>query len=277
MRRRPIRAFRSPRWILILAFWLVLSACATATPTPLPPTPTVTPAPTPTPRPPTPTPAPTPTPTVVPPPAPAVLLEGVNAAMAALTSLHIDGEVLAKATQEAESALVSMKLDADGKPTRDFRAKLTVDITNQQFSFAFSFEIREIGGLSYTQDPLTGEWEVEQAETATGDPLEALMQGLLALDDIATTIDPLDGAPMYRITGNLPEGEATSGAPLRGDVLMWVGVDDLLVRRMSIEGQVPANEYEGLIPADLQQVFESTIFEFSRFNVPVEIVVPEGF
>ena len=81
--------------------------------------------------------------------------------------------------------------------------------------------------------------------------------------------DFLDGAPVYRLAGTVPDD------PEAEQVVLWVGVDDLLVHQLQVEGHIPASEVdERLVPPAVEDLFLEGLFRFSRFNEPVEIVAP---
>lgn len=129
--------------------------------------------PTPTPEPPAappqaPPPAPlTPTPTLsaaaTPPPlpiGPEELLESVKAAMAALGSFHLEGEVTVKTNRQADAALVSIQFVGAGEKDGDSQLQVTMDIQSGDFAGTLTFEEREVQGVNYAQDPFTGEWAI---------------------------------------------------------------------------------------------------------------------
>ena len=183
--------------------------------------------------------------------------------MAAVSTLHLNGRIEAKAPKDSQSRLVAAQFEMDGNPAGNSRALITVEANSPQFSFTFSFGLIEIGDTTYTEDPFTGEWESGPREPTEGDPFIEVMQGRLRLENMTVSVVSVAGTSVYRIAGNLPEAEAMTGQPLRGDVTLWVGIDDSLVRRMEVEGSVPASEYEGLIPPGLEEVFERSVYELS--------------
>lgn len=78
----------------------------------------------------------------------------------------------------------------------------------------------------------------------------------------------VDGLRVYNVIGTVPDD------PERGHIVLWVGIDDFLVRQMLVQGIVPATDYEGLVPQDSEDLYQSSWFNLSRFNEPVRVAVP---
>ncbi|MFQ5695447.1 MAG: hypothetical protein ACE5HB_05615, partial [Terriglobia bacterium] len=58
-------------------------------------------------------------------------------------------------------------------------------------------------GVTYTLEPLTGQWVTGQRITPLGIvAVEAAMRGQLNLQDAVLELDSLDNRPVYRITGS---------------------------------------------------------------------------
>ena len=101
------------------------------------------------------------------------------------------------------------------------------------------------------------------------DPTVAIINGSLKLQNMSVEADVLLGLPVYRVTGNLPDNLAAE------NMVLWVGVDDLFVRQIRLDGVVDASEYEGLVPQGLVEVFQTGLIRLSRFNEPIEISASE--
>ena len=82
-------------------------------------------------------------------------MDGINAAMAEVISFHLDGELLIKASEEAEAELISIHFEGDGEPEGDGRSLFTITINSESFTGTIIFETREVDGVSYTQNPVT--------------------------------------------------------------------------------------------------------------------------
>ena len=282
---------------LLALLAIVASACGEPGPTPTPPpdaapapAATATPRPTSTPEPtakptavpaatptatpsPTPTPEPTATPTATPTPTPLpdvdALLNSISAALEEVETLHMEGTLVVKLSEDTDSELISTRFEGDIEPDGDLQLLLTITLDTEIFKGTLSLETREVKGLSYSQDPVTKEWEIDEEETSGGDPVNADVINLLDRGQLTVELDSLDGVPVYRIAGTVrhdPESKL---------VVIWAGVDDLLIRQLKREGHIPPDNLEGLVPPDVQELFQSGIFQLSRFNEPVSIVTPE--
>ena len=241
--------------ILAVAGVLVLLACngealapvATATPTVTPsPSPTPTPSPTP-----VPTATPTPTPTATPPSAalgapatePALAPTGDQAAMeilqksfeamAAIESLHLRMDAEIKITAGQTETTFPITLEGDFQAPDRARSKVTVSLG----FFTLEMETIAIGETIYVTNPQTGEWEIasesaflipsptEIAGSADVALLDPVLLGQVVLEDGTSTFR-VRGAPPPDLFGEV-EGEATAE--------FWVGVDDLLVRKITAQ------------------------------------------
>ena len=243
---------------------------ATATPAPSPtPKPTATPTPTPTATP-TPEPTPTGTPTATPTlPDPAALQRDVLAAVEAVKTYHSEGTIAVKLSEETEAELISIQFEGEGVPDGDNQGLFTMSVDIEGFKLTFTFETRNVGGISYEQDPLTNEWSiVEEDEEEEQDPFDPRVVGRLDPGSLAVERDFLDGAAVYRLTGTVPDD------PEVDRVVLWIAVDDLLVSQLEVEGHTPASEFEGLVPPGVEELFLSGHVRFGRFNEPVEIEIP---
>ena len=205
-------------------------------------------------------------------------MESVNAAVAALESFHLRSKTLVKSDPEAKHGLIAIYVDSDHRRT-DFQAEITIDV----FRGTITFRLREIGGLEYTQNPITGNWIIVPADESSEDPFDLLVLGRLQLENVSVEVDDIEGTPVYRLEGNLAEEIGQAGVPRQGRVSLWVRMEDALVLRMEVEGSVPASEYEGPVPTGeyegpvpdvLVDVHEATVYTFSEYNEPVIIQAP---
>ena len=200
--------------------------------------------------------------------APSELLDRIAAAMEALSSFHVDGELVAKTAEGAEDSFMTVRIEASGVPGGDYQFTGTTTINTAVFSGTFLIGFRQVDGVSYEQNPLTEQWTIVEERSDDEDPLALEVVRGLDRETATVEIGALEGLPVYRITGTVPDD------PDAERVVMWVGVEDLLVRRLQTEGHVPASEYEGLVPRGIESVFERSLQDLSRFNEPVEIFAP---
>ena len=145
----------------------------------------------------------------------------------------MEGEVSIKINKEADTDLILVTFEGDSEPDGDNQLSFTMSIKFGGFSSTFNFEAREVDGVSYQQDPITGEWEIDEidADGTSTDASEAVFTGELKLEDPAVELDSLEGDPVYRLMGREPDD------PEVDDVVLWVGIDDLLIRQVPDRGK----------------------------------------
>jgi hypothetical protein len=81
--------------------------------------------------------------------------------------------------------------------------------------------------------------------------------------------DILDGLEVLRITDTAPDD------PELDTLVLWVGTEDFLVRRLELADRSPVGDFAGLVPADAGQVYITVTLTFSGFGEPVVIERPE--
>jgi hypothetical protein len=258
------------------------------------PTPTMTAIPTATPLPTaTPTPEPTATATLIPSlaPAPGValntdasleeLLAASIEAMSGVQSFHF--ELDASITTETDGSAMQIPLTFAGDyqaPDRT-RGKMTISLG----FLSMELETITIGDKAYISDPQTGEWEetsnaslvIPQPSDFTGIPEQANLEGMEVVGE--ETLE--DGTPVLHLRAKAPE-ELTGGNTGDLDAHIWIGLEDSLIRRMKIDGDVPLDQVAALAPgapfsggalpsgpANLTMTVT-----LSNYNVPVEIEAP---
>ena len=206
-----------------------------------------------------------PTPTSLPAPDAEGLLEKINAAMESLESYHMEGELVVKASQEAETELISLSFEGEATSAGDIQLRFTI------FAGALSFDTRQVAGLIYIQNPLTSEWTVEEEVSEDGvlQKLHKALRELPKLENVTVDVVSLVGVPFYRIASFHPTD------PEAERVWLWVEADDLLIRMVQIQGRVRASEYKGLVPPGIEELFVDLVAQIGQFNEPVEIVAPQ--
>ena len=269
------------------------AAPPTATATAAMPSPTSTQEPVATPEPsatptaePTSTPTPAPTPTAEPTPTPIPELptvrEILGAAAIAMSavetgSIALEGSAVLGGDTSLETTLVLY-----GDFQAPDRSRFTTSISTAGVSLEYDSIV--IGQEGYQENLFTGEWETSpDARSILG---ESGYLGQLDLDfseeDIALItligVVDLDGVHVYHLKGTLPASAASAmtgdptinedsqGAPL--DTEMWIGVEDSLVRRMSIAFQL-TDDLTG------QTISAQTVMTFSGYGKDVDIQAPE--
>ena len=269
------------------------SPTATQSPTATP-EPTHTPAPEPTNTPPpTPTPTPTsePTPTTEPAqPAPeptpesgiTTLQQVLNSASAAMDALK-SGSVRLESKTKLESGL--FPIETNVVATGDFqapdRSQFTVEISS--LGLSIQYEAIIVGQEAYQKLPFSDTWEPGPDALAFLGEGGYLGQLNLNLDDeviqLITLVgsEVLEGDTVHYLKGALP---AYAFAELTGDTAidedsesdpvnigLWIGVEDLLVRKLAIEYQRTDSTSGDKLTVD-------TVLTYSSYDKPVDIQAP---
>ena len=274
--------------LLLMLGAVLLAACGEAEPEPTP-TPTATPAPTRTPVPtPTPTPAPTPSPTAEPAAtatrAPdSMSAEGASALKIMESALggfgeaepfHFEVDASVQATISGFSIDVPITLVGDFQPPDRSRTKLSASLG---FA-AFEFETIAMSGSLYATDMETGEWKVVAGQGSIfSSPLELISSFQPTLDSLTLEgVVTLEGVEAFHLRGTAPLA-TLGGAAGAADVDLWIGVEDLRLYQVGIDGEVPGSllgEEFSAFGGDTPITLTITV-TFSDFGVPVNIEPPD--
>ncbi len=277
--------------VAMLALVLAAVACdpEDAQPTSPPPTATVVaPVPTPTEAPtattePTPEPTATPssTPTPGPTPEPPSVQEILSASAAAMAAVET-GSVILDGTAKLEGSLpIETTLVLTGDYQAPDRSRFNTVISSGGFSFEYDSVV--IGADGYQENPFTGAWE--RSPDAVALLGESGYLGELKLDiedDVARLInlvgvEEADGVRTYRLKASLPPFAAayiagdssleqdSQGAPV--DMELWIGVEDSLVRKLSMGFQ-----HTDALTGD--SITAQTVMTFSDYGKSVDIQAP---
>ena len=251
------------------------TATATSVPTPVPtatPTPTATPSPTPTPSPqPAPDVALTPSGTA---PELDALLESSASAMEAVGSFHFEIEMVITAESEGTTMEVPFNLVGDFQEPDRAMGKTEFSI----LFFTIETEFIQIGDTGYSTNPETGEWMIdEDSGVPFGSPTDlvgtALAEGIEGLELLGE--ETRDGVRVYHVSGSVPASEfSEEGAEGELQADLWIGVEDLLIRELAIEGQIEPPD-DSLELDEGGTVGMSLSMKLSDFGVPVTIEAPE--
>ena len=180
----------------------------------------------------------------------------------ALRSFHLEGRLEIRAAKESDVVMFSSQLVGDGVVEGDYQLQFTVD---SETIGILTFGEREVRGVGYTQDPVTGEWEIVDSYDAQDGVMAEIIPDGTVFTEFAEAM--LDGLPTYRVTGTVP------GDPEQELVVVWLGVDQAFIHQVLVEGRVAAADYEGLV-SQSGDLFQSILFRLSRFNEPVQIDAP---
>lgn len=124
---------------------------------------------------------------------------------------------------------------------------------------------------SYFQNPLTGRWQEQEIDISDlFDPATGVTGLMRNVNDVeVVSREEVDGVDSYVLettvdSGNLQAfvGNAEPGNEVTARV--WIGVEDLLVRRIEVVGPLAPNEAEDILRR----------LTLSQFDEPVEITAP---
>lgn len=132
-----------------------------------------------------------------------------------------------------------------------------------------------VGETTYMQNPLSNKWE------ALSDDFQAVKlfspeTGIKAVMESATDLSMVDqqmfdGVLCYHMKGSILSevldaiavGHAGEGMPV--DVEFWIGIEDLLLRKVILDGQIHEEENQDIVRTLI----------VSDFNEPIDIELPE--
>jgi len=146
--------------------------------------------------------------------------------------------------------MISAEGDVDGAE------RLRMTLKGSFASVNIDTAIVVLGADAWIQNPITRRWERDGLSI---DDIFDPQRGVVALIDAAAARSPrvaaverLDGVDTYRVEATLDSGELQllPGAPEAGrsvPAIAWIGVDDLLVRRIELRGGVAEGEPAGLV------------------------------
>ena len=135
-----------------------------------------------------------------------------------------------------------------------------------------------VGSTSYLTNPFNDEWEqVSSKFDASGlfDPDSSFAAMLGGMSNPTRVNDEkVDGVDSYHIEGKIASKDLypivlllrlTPAEGVDDDMEIWVGMDDLLLRRVRIKGQITADEKPGIVRT----------MSLSKFGQEVEIELPD--
>ena len=213
----------------------------------------------------------TPTPTIKPTPSPSALeiLEKANPRMVVLETAHFtmvdEGETKSKFLNFTFQSMEGQVIMPDS-------FKLKVEVVA---GFFLEIQIVAAGGQAVISNPFVeDEWKPIDIETL---PFNFGNLGRTLVDIIPSIQDPkntglveVDGVPLWQIEGVVPSEslkflvtEADEGFQVT--LRLGIGRDDLLLRRIRIEGQVFKEDSPEIV----------RVLTIDRFDEPVDIVLPE--
>jgi hypothetical protein len=143
--------------------------------------------------------------------------------------------------------------------------------------FALEMEIITIGDMTYTTNPESGAWEVsEGGALGIPNPADFSLGGEPPLADSRFLPNEFrDGRNVHTLTGTA-RFSTLDEATQESEATIWIGVDDLLLREISVQADV-ALDAMGLPVDDVGLGGAGTIalsIKLSDFGKPVDIEAP---
>ncbi len=281
MRRLRINPTRSTLFILLALAAVALLGCAQAEadtkplPTKAPEpalvataTPILAPTPTPTPFPAAasdPIPAAAQTPSHL---DPKLLLPRINSAMAGVGSFQAQGSWIVEESGRLEGAAVVTHFEAEVDLQGDRRFVLTRGTKDSSSASRRPFEMRQVDGITYAEEPLDGRWSIEEGEEVSflqQATFKAALSGRLALEEMSLEqVVSADWRQVYRITGSVPND------PEVDRVVILVDPEEMLILELQLKGHVSSSER-----GDSQPQPNLLDVRLSKFNEPIEIPTPQ--
>ena len=196
---------------------------------------------------------------------PAALLLAAADRTEQVTSFHFVLEHENGATEIVRGILMER---AEGDVVGSDRLRAEIDATAGPLNLKISVVILE--DEAWITNPLTNRWEREQISIEQifdpGSGVTALMRGVTEPRLVGT--ESIDGVRSYRVEATIDSGavQIFGTAPAGRTLLaiVWIGVDDSLVRRIEVRGALRAGESVDLVRR----------ITLSQFDDEFEIVAP---
>ncbi|MEE9199426.1 MAG: LppX_LprAFG lipoprotein [Dehalococcoidia bacterium] len=131
-----------------------------------------------------------------------------------------------------------------------------------------------IGDSIYLTNPFTQRYEDISDSIAPGsffDPAEGVGNVIRAARSVSLLADEtLNDTPVFHLAGTVRSEElrAITGSAIEGETIeaeIWVGVEDFLVRRLTLKGRITSGEVDGI----------TRTITLSAFDQPVTIEAPQ--
>jgi hypothetical protein len=201
---------------------------------------------------------------------PDLILQRINAAMSNAKSFALEGLTEVRLDPDDDPVFSSSFLGM-GEPEGDWWSWQWTTPT-EAFPSTINSETREVERVAYAQDPRSGRWSTDEDhhETVhtTDNVTYAADTGQLALHGLDAERDILTGEQVYRLAGIFPDQTDSQR------VVVWAAADDLLLRRLQVEGRVPVSEFPGLVPGRSSDLISSLEVRYSRFGEFATVVPP---
>ncbi len=183
------------------------------------------------------------------------VLDDVNAAMASQESFLGFGSLTITEAEDQGTVHATASLRG-GQSTQDNSWIVSImDVSTGVLEGTLQWEIREVDGVQYKQNPVSGEWAIDDEQSPN--PVRDTLNGILVLDDL-TTEETADG---FRITGTYPED------PNIQLVELEVSAGDFLVSTLTSVTRQPRDDFAGIVPDGESDIAAVTRWEFSDYGI----------
>ena len=144
--------------------------------------------------------------------------------------------------------------------------------------FTVRIKTLAIGDTAYITDPQTGDWVIAPGLlSALPNPADLARDKAPTVEDLTVVGEEvLDGVAVYHLTG-VPSEETLGKLGDEAGIAFWIGVEDLLLRRVATEGQIDLSAIgQSLGGAGITGIATVAItIVFSNYGEPVTIDAPE--
>lgn len=152
--------------------------------------------------------------------------------------------------------------------------RVTADVGGNFAGVPITAQVVAIGDAVWLENPLSGRWE--QIDVGTGpvallDPAKGVLSVMEGISrPIVKATEEVDGVTLQQVSGTAPAADvaplvAVSPSQRDVSVVLWIGEDDHLVRRIELSGPVARGESSKA----------KRVIELSRFDEPVTVEAPK--
>ena len=215
--------------------------------------------------------------TVGPTASPQTILRAAREATDIADSYHLEMDFEMKATADGAERRIFHRVIADIRG-KDLRLDVSTNFPVPGHLGPYAFQLISVDDVTYVTNPETGEWEVGDDSATSLTTFDFTDEDFIAgIRELSVEgIDTLDNVDTYRTAGVL-SAESSAASSLIGvlvegwqgelKVEYWVGVDDSLIRKFTIGGELESN--------GKHRAFVSMIVGLSDFGAEFIIEVPE--
>ena len=188
---------------------------------------------------------------------PDALLVSVNGATADQESFLAVGSLTMTDADDPATEYVSAVLrGGQSSPDNSWIVSI-MDVASGDFAGILQWELREVDAVRYEQNPISGEWSID--EDGNSNPVRDTIDATLTL--AGATAEEIPGG--YRITGTYPSDPTVESVELE------VSADNLLVRRLTTRSRDTRTEMAGLVPEGDSDIITTNVWNFGDYGVDI--------